>query len=382
MLCDALLKESGSESEVLAKYVIFLPTRRACKTVQEAFLRQSEGKPVLLPRLIPFGGIDGEETETSLILAGESLDIPPAISPMRRKLLLMRLIRKNPEMADLTADKALHLADALCAFLDQSYIEQMPFDRLNGIVPDEFAAHWQDILKFLETVTVFWPEILKENGVIDPADRQVRMFKAQADLWRKSPPPYPVIAAGSTGSQPATADFLDAVASMENGRVILPGLDLISKDEDLEGLDASHPQYNMMNLLKKFGITRKDVKLFGFQDATVSQERLRLICDAMRPAQATKSWRETKPFDASVLNGVIRADCPTIRDEALLIAMILRQTLETPAKTAALITPDRISRAPFSTSCLTYSVITKKSASSKCTSLESSNGSFALAAFL
>lgn len=244
-------------------------------------------------------------------------------------------------MADLTADKALHLADALCAFLDQSYIEQMPFDRLNGIVPDEFAAHWQDILKFLETVTVFWPEILKENGVIDPADRQVRMFKAQADLWRKSPPPYPVIAAGSTGSQPATADFLDAVASMENGRVILPGLDLISKDEDLEGLDASHPQYNMMNLLKKFGITRKDVKPFGFQDATVSQERLRLICDAMRPAQATKSWRETKPFDASVLNGVIRADCPTIRDEALLIAMILRQTLETPAKTAALITPDR-----------------------------------------
>lgn len=341
MLCDALLKESGSESEVLAKYVIFLPTRRACKTVQEAFLRQSEGKPVLLPRLIPFGGIDGEETETSLILAGESLDIPPAISPMRRKLLLMRLIRKNPEMADLTADKALHLADALCAFLDQSYIEQMPFERLNGIVPDEFAAHWQDILKFLETVTVFWPEILKENGVIDPADRQVRMFKAQADLWRKSPPPYPVIAAGSTGSQPATADFLDAVASMENGRVILPGLDLISKDEDLEGLDASHPQYNMMNLLKKFGITRKDIKPFGFQDATVSQERLRLICDAMRPAQATKNWRETKPFDASVLNGVIRADCPTIRDEALLIAMILRQTLETPAKTAALITPDR-----------------------------------------
>lgn len=79
---------------MLAKYVIFLPTRRACKTVQEAFLRQSEGKPVLLPRLIPFGGIDGEETETSLILAGESLDIPPAISPMRRKLLLMRLIRK------------------------------------------------------------------------------------------------------------------------------------------------------------------------------------------------------------------------------------------------------------------------------------------------
>lgn len=325
----------------MAKYAVFLPTRRACKTVQDAFLRQSGGKPVLLPRLIPFGGIDGEETETSLILAGKDADIPPAISPLRRKLLLMRLIRRNPEAKNLSAEKALRLAEALCAFLDQSYIERMPFERLEGLVPDEFAEHWQDILKFLETVTFYWPQILKEQGFIDPADRQSRLFKAQADLWLETPPPYPVIAAGSTGSQPATADFLNAVASLPNGRVILPGLDLISDDEALKGLEATHPQYNMMNLLKKMGITRKDVKPFGREEGKTPSERLRLICEAMRPAETSDAWRKIKPFDKSALKGVMRLDCPTVRDEALTIALILRDTLETAGKTAALITPDR-----------------------------------------
>ena len=304
-------------------------------------MRQSGGKPVLLPRLIPFGGVDGEETETSLILAGKDFDIPPAISPLRRKLMLIRLIRKNPDMKELRSDKALRLAEALCAFLDQSYIEQMPFERLNGLVPDEFAEHWQNILKFLETVTYYWPQILKEQGVIDPADRQVRLFKAQAALWRESPPACPVIAAGSTGSQPATAEFLDTVAALPDGRVILPGLDTVSADDALENLEATHPQYNMMNLLKKMGVARKDVKEFGTEIPSVSTERLRLICEAMRPAGTTNEWRNLDPVGESALEGVKRLDCPTAHDEALAIAMILRETLETPAKTAALITPDR-----------------------------------------
>ncbi len=35
----------------------------------------------------------------------------------------------------------------------------------------------------------------------------------------------PVIAAGSTGSMPATARFLQAIAKLPQGAVVLPGLD-------------------------------------------------------------------------------------------------------------------------------------------------------------
>lgn len=334
-LAAELMKMNNPEE--LAQITLFLPTRRACKTMRDAFLRQSAGTPMLLPKMIPFGSLDNDDTLTSLSVAGAE-DIPPAISPLRRRLLLAKLVRqKQPD--GLSAEKALQLADALAAFLDESTIEQTDLSLLKNLVPDTFAAHWQETLKFLEIITAMWPAILKEEGVIDAADRQVRLFKAQADYWRENPPPHPIIAAGSTGSQPATAGLLDAIASLPNGMVILPGLDLVSDDETFAAIEPSHPQYHLKRLLERMGIAREEVGEFGQKAA--DSERLRLICEAMRPAATTDKWQSAKPFAADALRGIERVDCATLQEEALVIALALRETLETPEKTAALITPDR-----------------------------------------
>ena len=45
--------------------------------------------------------------------------------------------------------------------------------------------------------------------------------------------PHPVIAAGSTGTVPATARLLKTIASLPNGAVVLPGLDLTLDDDKL-----------------------------------------------------------------------------------------------------------------------------------------------------
>ena len=291
-LVAELLNQDREAPSELAHTVIFLPTRRACKTVQEAFLRQSDGKPLMLPRLIPFSAIDDEETQGRLSLLSDIPDLPPPISPLRRRLLLSGLIRKK---SGYNAEKALYLADALASLLDEAYIEEMPFDRLKELVPDELAKHWQEILDFLDIIVTFWPQILREEKVIDAADRRVRLFKAQAEIWRETPPDFPVIAAGSTGSQPATAGLLDAIASMENGKVILPGLDMALDEESFNTCEPSHPQYNLKRLLEKMGITRADVQPFGDQPPERS-ERLRLISEAMRPALTTDHWRIVKPF--------------------------------------------------------------------------------------
>lgn len=337
-LAAELLRRHAAAPAGLAKTVLFLPTRRACKTVQEAFLRQSNGQPLMLPRLIPFSSVEDEETQGRLSLL-TAADLPDAIDPLRRRLLLSKLIQKRSPQP-LGAEKALHLADALAEFLDEAYIENMPFDRLKKLVPDEFAAHWQETLAFLEIVTAAWPEILKEEGVIDAADRQVRLFRAQADFWRKNPPPFPVIAAGSTGSQPATAELLDTIASLENGKVILPGLDMLLDEESFAACEPSHPQYNLKQLLEKMGITRADVQIFG-SDPPVRGERLRLISEAMRPSATTEHWRTAEKFSKEAVDGIQKIDCANVQEEALIIALALRETLETPGKTAALITPDR-----------------------------------------
>ncbi len=335
-LAAELLRRHRSVPTDLAKTVLFLPTRRACKTVREAFLRQSNGQPLVLPRMIPFSAVEDEETQGRLSLLNV-VDLPDAINPLRRRLLLARLIQKRTPV---NAEKALYLADALAQFLDETYIENMPFDRLNNLVPDEFAAHWQETLTFLEIITTAWPEILKQENVIDAADRRVRLFKAQADFWRSNPPSFPVIAAGSTGSQPATAELLDTIAGMENGEVILPGLDRLLDEDSFALCEPSHPQYHLKKLLDKMGLKRSDVRLFG-NNTPVRDERLRLISEAMRPASTTELWRTTKKFQKEALAGIQKYDCANVQEEALVIALALRETLQTPGKTAALVTPDR-----------------------------------------
>ena len=93
-LASGLLARSHGDPAALARMTVLLPTRRACRALQEAFLRVSDGAPLLLPRLRPIGDVDEDE----LALHGDpigledGMDLPPAISELRRRLLLSRLI--------------------------------------------------------------------------------------------------------------------------------------------------------------------------------------------------------------------------------------------------------------------------------------------------
>ena len=80
-LARQLLIETAGEPTKLADMLILLPTRRACRALQEGFLRASEGKPLLLPRLQPLGDDDEED------IGGEDLDLRPAVPPLQRRLL-------------------------------------------------------------------------------------------------------------------------------------------------------------------------------------------------------------------------------------------------------------------------------------------------------
>jgi len=58
-LARGVLDQVGDTPEALARVRVLLPTRRACRSLREAFLRKSNGRPMLLPIMTPLG--DGEE---------------------------------------------------------------------------------------------------------------------------------------------------------------------------------------------------------------------------------------------------------------------------------------------------------------------------------
>jgi ATP-dependent helicase/nuclease subunit B len=239
----------------------------------------------------------------------------------------------------MTPEQAARLADELGRLLDQVQTEQLSFRQLERLVPAELARHWQITLDFLNILTEHWPAILAEQGWSDGAARRVAALSRRAEQWAATPPDFPVIAAGSTGSLPATARLLATIARLPRGRLVLPGLDRrLSADEQRE-IDHTHPQYALMKLVQSLDLHPAAVPLWpGCRESP----RAVWVAEALRPAGTTEIWR-LLPIKAAneAFADVERLDCPGPREEAAVVALMMRATLEEPGRTAALVTPDR-----------------------------------------
>jgi ATP-dependent helicase/nuclease subunit B len=333
-LAQGLLKRAGDDPLALAATTILLPTRRAIRALSDAFLRVTGGKALLLPRLLALADLDGDQD-----LLGAS-ELPPAIDPLQRHLILARLVMARGGDFAVAPDQALRLAEALAELIDEVETEQVDFTRLKALAPETFAGHWQATIEFLRIVTENWPAILEQQGAIDPARRRVLAMTARAAAWAAAPPSDPVIAAGFIAADPALAGIIATVARLPRGMVVLPGLDRLLDNEGWDAVSATHPQWGMKRLLDRIGIDRRAVEPWPDTEQT-ALPRARLLSEALRPAETTASWRTGPGIDPAACAGLARIDCATVGEEAEVIALTMREALETPARTAALVTADR-----------------------------------------
>jgi ATP-dependent helicase/nuclease subunit B len=334
-LAEGLLAE-GRES--LPDQLLLLPSRRARLALRDAFLARTDRAPLLLPRLRPIGDLDAEE----LLLDPElELELPPAIPPIRRRLLLTRLIlaRRDPrDGREIPHEQAIRLAGELARFLDELHDEGVPLDRLDDLVPDELAHHWQLTAGFLGILREAWPSLLTAEGRIDPAERRARLLDAAARRWPSRPPAARVTAAGIAGSLPAVARLLAVVARLPGGRVILPGLDRELPDADWQALGPTHPQWSLRRLLRVMEVERSEVA--PWPHATGGRSARRTLWRAvMRPAGGEPLDHAALPQEA--LDGLAIVSAPDLASEATQIALRLRAALGTPGRRAALVTADR-----------------------------------------
>jgi ATP-dependent helicase/nuclease subunit B len=345
-LVAGLRADVGDDPLALSRQTILLPTRRAARALAEAFLRASDGRALLLPRLVPVGDVDAEELAFGDGDGFAAIDIPPAIPPLRRALLLTGLVLRWAELKGdrLSAGQGALLAGELARFLDEVQTEGCDLAALDALVPADHATHWQQVLDFLGILREHWPAVLDEAGTLDPAARRNRVLAAQAAAWRRHAPAHPVIAAGLTGGVAAVADLVAAVAGMPHGKIVLPGLDRGLDDESWVAIaaDPAHPQHLLAGLLQRLEIAPDQVRPWPVPGRGGARTgRLRFISEAMRPASQSDRWRSLGALDVAVLDGLIRLDCAGAQEEAGVIALLLRQALETAGKTAALVTPDR-----------------------------------------
>ncbi len=354
-LAAGLLARHGSEKTGLARGIVLVPNNRAARAVQDAFVRRSDGG-LLLPRLVPVGDPELDERIGGMLepLGEGEAPVPPAIEPARRLMLLARLVQMH---LGADAAEAVRLAADLARTLDQLLIEEVDPARLAGFAADlpDLSIHWQKSLGQLRLILTDWPAALAERGRIDLADRRNRLLAAAARRWLDRPPPGFVCAAGITTAAPAVARLLGVVARLERAMVVLPALDLEMDEEEWDSLGPhepddsghrkrsieTHPQFNLKLLLDRMSVGRKEVVRWrwgGGRDAPAA--RSRAIANAMAPAQHSAKWQSLRPAERR-LTGVRALELADPAEEAQAIAIALRQALEEPGRTAALVTPDR-----------------------------------------
>jgi ATP-dependent helicase/nuclease subunit B len=378
------------EIDALPDYTILLPTRRAARALQEHFLELSGGRALLLPRIRAVAETNEELSIISSLAASGDVagvdDTPPAVSELERYLVLTALVLRWSEAmrhaaageADAgspmqlaiatgveTAAQAIGLARELASLMDMVETEDVSLEGLAKLVPEDFSEHWQLTLRFLEIALLAWPAHLEESGLVSPATRRNALIRAEAERLSRAPSAGPVIVAGVTGSIPASAALMRVVAGLDNGAIVLPGLDTHLDDEswqairpDTEGERGpprtaamehpEHPQFGLKKLIEAIGVRREDVaELPGCRSDGPTSARLAFVSEALRPAATTEKWHHflARASAADLRDGLASVsliEAGTVGEEAEVVSLILRRAAETPGRTAALVTRDRL----------------------------------------
>jgi ATP-dependent helicase/nuclease subunit B len=366
----------------LAKATIYLPTQRAAAAFGQALVEASGGASLVLPRIAPLGAFEPHD-DLGLSQPEEPLgDIAPeAVGELTRRMTLARLTRawgealrgaicrveadgrmafdeREPPLVATSPAQAYALAGDLAALIDDMIIEGVDPERLGGLVADAFDPYWRITLDFLKIAFAQWPAWLAERGRIDRARRGALLIDDEIEALAKGASRGPTIIAGSTGTNRATARLIAAIARASQGAVVLPDLDqslnerawtmIGASDEGAVGV-AGHPQAAFHRLLATIGVARGEVKTLGAPSEAL-RARAHYLSEALRPADATDAWSERRKetsagalSDQAIAEGL--ADVAIVvaddeNEEALALAVAMREALETPGRTAALITPN------------------------------------------
>ncbi|MDX8350544.1 double-strand break repair protein AddB [Cognatiyoonia sp. IB215446] len=318
-----------------ARTEIYVNTTRMQRRVRAVF---DQGPPRLLPRI---------RLITDLANDPEVIAQPTAISPLRRRLELSRfvglLLAQEPDLASRAA--LYDLSDSLANLMDEMQGEGVSPSAFRKLDIADQSGHWERSLKFLNIIAPFFDD---GAAPLDQEARQRRVITALAEKWAAQPVQHPVIVAGSTGSRGATAMFMEAVARLPQGAIILPGFDFelpepvwASMGDAMQGED--HPQFRFRRLMDRLDIGAKDIARWSDQ-GPANPARNAMISLSLRPAPVTDQWLQDGPGLGDLCAataGLTLVEAASPREEADAIALALRRAAQE-GKTAALISPDRM----------------------------------------
>ena len=334
----------------LSDITIYVPTKRARLGLIDEFLRLNDGSQ-LLPNIFTLG--EGDDAENAFF-TDPDVDSHQVTSKTYRTAFLSRLVAAWAHKTQAgfssppTLVEILAMAQSLGALIDDFNTEEVSAKALDHLVPEDLAENWQQTLQFLKIAFEAWPAHLADIGHIDASKLRQERFDLASNTLHLRYGNRPVIAAGSTGSVPATARFLKAISQLPNGAIVLPGFDTSMSTNDHANLidpasqSHAHPQYGMAHLLRTLNAQVQTI--VGLGDDTQPIRRA-LVDKALLRPEDTANWHEyRRSLENDQLHDALQNlsvfAAPNADIEARAIAIAARQAIHH-GKSVGVISPDR-----------------------------------------
>ncbi len=311
-MIDALFSIMDLSGVDLRDMLIFLPSRRALRSVEMA-LAQRAGGAVLLPHLVALGeGVDEIDFD-------DDLGATDVISNLERVVVATRLLMADANVANCAT--ALPIARDLVRMQDYMENEGVNPGDIDwaGLVDEKYAAHFQNKAQMLGIMESVMHQVGSGRiSVVQKRNAGIRAWINVLDKYKL------VIVCGSTASVPATADLMGAVAKKQHGRIILSGK-IDGRECDFE-LDTN-PYNSEYKFLKRIGCCVGDVQPIDSGNSVI---------DFMNFCFGN----ETEEFSGDKnLSGCHLLECATEAAEANCVAEIAQRSIAE-NKSVLVITPD------------------------------------------
>jgi double-strand break repair protein AddB len=333
-LVDGLRARVQGPPEAMARVELYVNTTRMARRLREIFDR---GTPGFLPRIRLLTDLSDPITRAQL---------PAPVPPLRRRLeltgLVSRLLDAQPDLAPRSS--LFDLSDSLASLMEEMQGEDVPPEAVANLDVTDQSGHWARALRFFNIVQHYF----ESETAPDPQGFARMALAKRLESWQANPPQHPILIAGSTGSRGTTAAFMQAVAQLPQGGLILPGFDHDMPDNVWTQLNnpltgEDHPQFRYARLMQALEMTPDQV-IPWHETQAPSPARNQLLSLALRPAPVTHQWLSEGPKLPDLIpatSGLTLLEAETSREEALAIALRLRQAAMD-GQQAALITPDRM----------------------------------------
>ena len=226
----------------IADMLIFLPSRRAVRTV-EKMIAEKLGGTAILPTLVALG--EGVDDEPDIVADSD------VISNVERVIVLTKLLAADASVGNYST--ALTVAHDLVRMQDYLENEGINVSDVNwsGLVDEKYATHFQNKAKILSVLSDFMPVYASGRKTkVQVRNADIRNWINYLDDFRL------VIVCASTASVPATADLMFEIAKKKHGRIILSGK-ISGRQEDF-ALDTN-PYNSEYKFLQRLGLGAGDV---------------------------------------------------------------------------------------------------------------------------